>query len=233
MATGCSDGQLDAFTRLRGEPNPVAVAGASSSAGYAGSPGGSGAPAAGLGGDESSPTAGGTGGIGDAPVDELLLLDDFEDGDERGLGATQGWYLVDDGTGSQALAVEPLTGEASERALRTYGSGFSDWGAKLGLDLSSDEEPFDASTHRALVFSARAAAGSLTSIRVVLLDQAAHYGKDLELTVSWQRYEIAFSELTRPDGSGGLQLSRLEHLQFFAGPSAPFDYWIDDVAFAR
>jgi hypothetical protein len=158
-----------------------------------------------------------------------VLLDDFEDGDKTGMGATEDWYIVNDFTGTQSYSVELAESGSGVRAMRTRGQGFSDWGAKLGLDLSVEDQPFDATGYGYVSFLARHEAGTLSEVRLVLLDHQAYYGKDLELTESWQKYTVRFSELTRPDGTSGLDPSRLRDLQFFTEPRAPFDYWIDLV----
>jgi hypothetical protein len=162
-----------------------------------------------------------------------LLLDDFEDGDKQGLGATEDWYTVNDFTGEQSYAVESADGGSGALAIHTYGEGFSDWGAKIGLDLTFEDQPFDASSYEYLSFLARAAPGTLMDIRLLLLDHQAYYGQDLELTESWQQYTVRLADLTRPDGTHGLDTSRLEDVQFFTKPKGPFDYWVDFVVLRR
>jgi hypothetical protein len=227
----CTDGKLDAFeiVSVSGGPNPRSSAGAPASAmgGDSATTGGGGAGSGGQAGAAAGQSAAGSAGA------LLLLLDDFEDGDTQGLGATEDWYPVNDGTGTQTLGVEFAERGPGTLAMHTRGEGFSDWGAKLGLDLSFGDQPLDGSGYAFLAFFARVEPETLTSLRVVLDDGQAYYGKDLELTQAWQQYIVSFAELTRPDGTTGLDRAALGNLQFFAEPSAPFDYWIDDVAFGR
>jgi hypothetical protein len=87
--------------------------------------------------------AGGTGGTGVTCVTAVAtgspgLIDDLEDGDTaiyQNDGRNGGWYIINDGTGTQTPSSSssiPSSGQAC-----TSGSGFASWGALIGLSLNS------------------------------------------------------------------------------------------------
>ena len=104
---------------------------------------GDGDPTTSTSGDGDPTTTGDGDGDGDVPVADMI--DDFEDGNNALLpnGGRQGyWYVYNDGAGTQtppAVAVVPQNGGAAGtgKAMRTTGSGFSVWGAGIGVDLNN------------------------------------------------------------------------------------------------
>jgi hypothetical protein len=228
------------------------MAGTSASSGTSGT-GGTGASDAG---------SGGTSGVPCGP-----LIDDMEDGDGRicrGEGRYGVWYAFNDGTGTQwpapsspgiPIEDEELESkrEASARAMHTYGSGFSSWGAGIGLDFAFDGATY--STHAAghydgIVFYARSSAPLEIDVRISSQQTAlAQYGGTCErepcaphsrrfaVEQEWGAYRVTFNDIPRGFSSvhpADFMRGALLNLQFMpADAVSPFDFWIDDVAFYR
>jgi hypothetical protein len=158
-----------------------------------------------------------------------LLVDDFEDGDTIAQMPLGWWYPVNDGTGTQGFGIEPVnSGRASVYALRTHGSGFQDWGAAVGVDLTFESKPLSALNYKQLCFVARVEAGSSTLTEVHFLRGGQHYIQALSLSESWTRYCRPLVDFTTPTQEA-LVPSGLLALQFFFAPGAPFVFWLDDV----
>jgi hypothetical protein len=202
----CDDGTLRAF-----EPR-LALGGT----GGVSSDGQSGAAPAGTGGDGPRPTL-------------PLIIDDFEDGDFVAENPLGWWYRINDKTSTQGFGIEPVnSGTASVYALRTHGSGFTDWGALIGVDLTRQAMPLNVASYRQLCFAARVEPGSSTVIQAHLLQGGQHYIEELSVSEDWSRYCRAFGVFKGPSGAA-LVPSGLMALQFFFLPSSPFAFWLDDV----
>ena len=110
----------------------------------------------------------------DAPAGEVVdLVDDLEDGDDliyesSGPPERKGyWYTANDGTGTQEPApLLPVAGgaEGSKFSMRTTGSGFTDWGAKVAFYLNNEDRTgqpftpetiFDVTDYRGIRFQVR------------------------------------------------------------------------------
>jgi hypothetical protein len=211
------------------------------------------------GGGATDPDAAGAG-DSDAGEEPLDLIDDLEDGDDRIIetsGRVGFWYTINDGTGVQDPFPEfvPSEGGAGGSAFsaRTTGSDFTDWGAKLGLDLNQETEGdvvlgYDVSGHtgirfwargdvqvRAVIVSASVLDEALGGRCVPAEDSACddHYGTPVALTGEWEEYELDFSEMAQV-GWGQelpLDLSSALAIEFeIATNVASFDIAIDDVA---
>jgi len=165
-----------------------------------------------------------------------FVLDDFEDGDTQSLSIADGyWYFEPDATCSGGFGIEVVAGRSeSTHAVRARGSGCSEWGALLGLDLGGVGETFDASSFQELRFWARAEPGSFATISVSLLDPA-HFDTDIALTGEWQEYVLPLDSFRFNDrgAAQAFDTGALTHLQFFAFTEAAFDFWLDDLAFVR
>lgn len=249
---GCDDGVLRAF-----EPRPGAFGGAGN---FGGTPGAGGTGGVGRGGGGTD--RGGNGGVsgggkapnpeggggrgGTTPVEPMAgaagdgtpgapqpLIDDFEDGDMHAKAPIGWWYPVNDGTGTQGTGIEPVNGASgSVYALRTHGSGFTDWGAAVGVNLAGDAMiPLDAQAFERLCFRARVEPGDSSSLQVHLLrDPGVHYRRDVSLSESWTRYCLPLGDFVSTDQQP-LVPDRLIAIQFFFAPNAPFELWLDDVEF--
>jgi hypothetical protein len=196
-----------------------------------------------------------------------LLIDDFEDGDDASLPLPDGqgfWFVVNDGSGQQfpapctlpSLLSEPE--RASERAMRTYGQGFTTQPggySLIGLSVRSGapacDQSIDASAFDGVEFWARGTG----TVRFFIGTVATHppadagictgtcydaHGESVMLGPTWQLYRLRFDQLIQ-EGWGspaGFDRSKILGLQWSAKvapfnptPSACFDFWIDDVAF--
>lgn len=219
-----------------------------------------------------SEPVGGTGGAGgsmamDCPMvagaADQTLLDNFEDGD-AGLpmvgGRRGGWYLANDGTGMQMpmlganMPPNPTTPGAmmTSYAMRTSGSGFTVWGASVGLVLLFGPPgrapcPYDLSNYRGLrLFVRGTIADSVLRVQIPTVDthQPAqggtcmdscgdHYGKEVMVTPSWGQVNVDFNQMTQ-QGHGRefpFDLSKALNIEFAVHPNGNFDFWIDQIEF--
>jgi len=217
LLCACDDGVLRAF-----EPHAAGLAGI-------GGLGGTASSAAGGGGRGGMPALNSAGGAGLAPPTSPLLIDDFEDGDMRAKSPFGWWYPVNDSTGTQGTGIEPVVGGASVYSLRTHGSGFTEWGAAVGVDLVGESRPLNALGYARLCFVARVEAGSSSSIQVHLLrDPGVHYQREVSLSEAWSRYCLPLTDFIGED-QDVLMLDELIALQFFFAPKDSFELWLDDV----
>lgn len=217
LLTACDDGSLRAF-----EPTPLVLGGGAgrSSAGEAG-------------GGRGGTASGAAAGTGAEEPPSPLLIDDFEDGDIRAKEPLGWWYPVNDETGTQGFGIEPVSrGGASVYALRTHGSGFTDWGSALGLDLVGEASPLDLRSYDELCFWGRVETGSSTLIQVHLLRAGQHYTRDVSLSDSWSRYCLPLTDFLSSTREV-LTPNELIALQFFFAPTDPFLFWVDDVEIVR
>jgi hypothetical protein len=215
------------------EPAPLDVGGGGAGRGAEG-------VGVGVGGDVGGGGGGGGGGgmanneqagaAGDGAISPLLV-DDFEDGD---LGANKpfgAWYPINDGKGTQGFGIEPDSsrGSASVYALRTHGSGFSDWGSAVGLYMAG----VDLLSYDNLCFQARVEAGSSTTISVQLLSGDEHYAREVSLSQTWTQYCLPLVDFISTTTNEALVPSGIDTLLFFFRPVDPFLFWLDDVEFER
>ena len=210
LLSACDDGALRAF-------QPSLALGGS---GGSGPDGQSGTTTAEAGSDGKIPTV-------------PLVVDEFEDGDTIANQPLGWWYPVNDGTGTQGFGIEPVnSGSASVYALRTHGSGFREWGAAVGVDLTGESASLSLVAYKQLCFVARIEAGSSTLIQVHLLQGVQgrqHYIQELSFSESWTRYCRPLVDFTTSTGGETLVPSELTALQFFFAPGSPFMFWLDDV----
>ena len=174
----------------------------------------------------------GSGGLLASP----FVLDDFEDGDTKSLSIPGGyWYFQPDGTCSGVFPSEFTPDRpGNSHAMHTRGGGCTSWGSLLGLDLGGSGDVFDASGFDALRFWARAEPGFATTINVSLLNPQ-HFDTVIELDTEWQQFVLPLDGFMFNDKPPAQPYdpSKFTHLQFFVFSEAPFDYWLDDVAFVR
>ncbi|MEO8181283.1 MAG: hypothetical protein ABI895_20800 [Deltaproteobacteria bacterium] len=181
------------------------------------------------------------------------LIDDFEDGDAQLLlndGRTGSWSVGQDGTGTLSTPVPPVPADGGAngtgRAMHLAGSGFSQWGANLTLELRSGASPYDASAHRGIRFSARGSG----RLRVIFMQQnlaPGHpcstcdtaggecgllYSTDISLSDVWSPIIVDWPILLPPTQiSTPFAPDQLMTIQFEAPAPDPFDIWIDDLSF--
>jgi hypothetical protein len=188
------------------------------------------------------------------------LIDDLEDGDDvaRAVDSRTGyWFTFNDGTagGVQTPAAGSFTPEAggangSTNAARTTGTGFAEWGGGMGVSFNAVGSlncPYSATAFTGIEFWAkgtgkvRVMVGSDLTIPAAAGGSCApeadchnHHGKDITFTAEWQKYTIAWAELAQ-DPSWGNQVGAIDAakvIQINFQAMAPFDFWIDDLAFS-
>ncbi|MEM7151717.1 MAG: hypothetical protein AAF799_02700 [Myxococcota bacterium] len=201
-------------------------------------------------------------GSNDIEIEPGNMIDDLEDGDPLILAANgrQGaWYTYNDETkGSEQLPPTPFEPTAggpgtSLFQAQTSGTGFTTWGAGVGVDLNNEGDPdggdgirmpYDASAHQGIVFHAR----GTVPIRVKLLVEGVvavdaggtcedecddAHGKIVPLTDEWTQYTVDFAEAFQE--GWGLEATfdpaTLMSVQFQVGAGMDFDYAIDQVGF--
>ncbi|MGK3960662.1 carbohydrate binding domain-containing protein [Sorangium sp. So ce118] len=214
-------------------------------------------------------TTSATTGTGGGPQ-SIELIDDMEDNDNAILaegGRVGYWYTFNDGTAAAKQNPPPDpegTGETpftmtelapargqSTTAVRSWGSGFEEWGAGFGFDLNSPEgakAAYDASAYTGITFWAKVGAGSIKSATVMIsdpgtdqeggvcTDECDKWQKTLPLTEEWQQFTIPFVELKQggwgtPAGTEQIDATQLYSIQFQVGVAPEFDVYIDDLGF--
>jgi expansin (peptidoglycan-binding protein) len=196
-----------------------------------------------------------------AQVDPALI-DDLEDGDALIVpqqGRSGRWTTYNDGTGQQTPAqgaiADPESGGAngSAYAMHTTGSGFTDWGAGLQVDLNNSTDgagsgraAFDASAYDGIRFWARGSG----LVRVELSTRATattdeggtcsdncldNHGQEITLADSWTEYSVSFSTVVQQGWGLAADFSAADLLAIAfrvnVPDSANFDIWVDDLGF--
>lgn len=226
LVFSCNGGQLDAFS----ERAPLSGAGGSGAVPTGGTT--SGTTTGGSGGSSGTITAGGEG--GDGPVD-LLVIDDFEDGDRNALLNDGTWFISNDGTGVQTLAIEMPSVEraGSTYSLHTSGLGFETFGSVV-CDIAGPAASFDASAYAALTFSARAEAGSSPDVLFAFLVGSLHFAVPVRLGTEWEPHTIAFADvLPAEDPNAVFDPRAIAAIQFVVPNDASFNFWLDDLSFVK
>ncbi|WP_437736178.1 hypothetical protein [Sorangium sp. So ce1335] len=240
--------------------------------------------AGGAGGGPSSASASAAGGAGVGGDDggvpaDIELIDDMEDGDsaiDEAGGRVGYWYSYNDGTGTQTPPVyseempvgfhpEELTPPRGEstRAVHTFGSGFTEWGAGVGFALNGPDMglfAYDASAYTGIVFWAKLGdPGAVTTVKVNISDKLSepaggicdetagegdanrcfdHWSIMAPLGTEWAPIVIPFEELTRA-GLGAeptaqaIDLEGIYTIELRFGQDEVFDVYIDDIGFYR
>jgi hypothetical protein len=197
------------------------------------------------------------------------VIDNFEDGDflicEAG-GRRGGWFFVQDGTGTLLLAPDqdltPSRGGpgTSQFAARMTGSGFTKWGALMGLVLNAEAppgplRPYDARGNGGVRFRMKSNApisvAFPTSETTPVADGGTCAGNfaaggcddHFQFLIAapapdeWVEYDVPFTALARVGGGGSATWSpsRLIGLNFQVPVLVPadraFDVWVDDIRF--
>lgn len=140
--------------------------------------------------------------------------------------------------------------DGSDYSARTFGEGFSVWGAGLAVSLNNDfggNCPYDGSSYDGFEFWARGAgtvrfmAGSRSTVRIELgglcdadVDECDdHHGVMIALTPEWTRHEIAWSDLAQ-QGWGepaDFDAAQLLELQWQTPENQAFDFSVDELRF--
>jgi hypothetical protein len=186
-----------------------------------------------------APVVVGTVSEGGAPAVELALIDDVE-GNFPHIPESDGrnglWYQAQDASGGWLSSFEAAALEDGSHAARFCGSGFTEWGAAMGIMLRSPFEPYDASAYCGVRFRARGN-GDGWILRIsdrqsepaggLCGDQCYQYpGQAFELGEDWQEHEVRFDEIP-------VDASALYALRFTNEDTSgvEFELVVDDVAF--
>ena len=160
------------------------------------------------------------------------LIDDFEDLNNHAAYDLGWWWYVNDHTGTQTFEFKtPSDRPGDKGALHSTGSGFSNWGAEVGVTF---DKPYDARQFSALEFSAESgSSGTITAMTVWLVDSNNSFGYPAPLELTWQTYRVPFdSVVNSSDATLKIDTSRIVTVQFlFNAGSGVFDLWLDDVSF--
>jgi hypothetical protein len=210
-----------------------------------------------------------------------LMIDDMEDGDGdicRTKVRNGGWYTFGDSTVGAELSppsnspfLPTLIGDGSRGnsryAAHFSGSGFTEWGAIMGLVLIAppvltNENPGPVATTAAVpTFDAAQGVGGITfwmkssaPVSVAIptsettptseggqcADAPSEHNCDnhfqFQITApspGWAEYQVPFNALRQAAGSAIWNPRHLMNIQFQVPPEAPFDVWVDDLAFYK
>jgi len=192
-----------------------------------------------------------------------LLIDDFEDGNGEILvhdGRIGRWDIENDNSagGTQQPpegAVIPTAQGAngSARALQTFGDGFTDWGALIGVALNQPLDRaaclYDASLYTGVTFQARSRLSNIVRFNVPIAatlpveDNGTctgscydYHGISLTLSPSWSSYTVTWTQLAQDDFGtpAAFDPATVQWLHFEVDSSEmPFDFEIDDLGFTR
>jgi hypothetical protein len=212
VAYACEGGELDAFTQH---------------------PGGGGS--SGRGGSASGGTSGVSGGGGEGGMGDSLTIDDFEDGDRFASLNDGPWYVSNDSTGNQTLAIATPSAErpGSQYSLHTSGVGFARFAAVV-CKISGSDATFDASDYAAITFVARAEPGSAANIHLSFYVGNVNFVAPMTFGPNWEQHTIRFVDpLPVEDPNAVLDPRAITAIQFNVPPRVSFDFWLDDLAFVR
>jgi len=192
------------------------------------------------------PAAGGT-----------TLIDDLEDGngDIPNVDGRRGkWYTVNDGTAgtqnpSPSGTFVPVSGGAqgSNYSARTWGSGFTSWGAAMGVQLNAagqNQCPYDVSRYSGVTFYAKGSGTvtiSVATSATVPVDRGGtctsgcldYYATKVVLSSAWTSERIHWTDLKQA-GWGtpvSFNASQVLFIEFEFGAGVSFDLYVDDLAF--
>ncbi|HET9956469.1 MAG TPA: hypothetical protein VFQ61_18315 [Polyangiaceae bacterium] len=186
------------------------------------------------------------------------LLDDAEDGDNKGKVADQRggyWYTFAD---SQGSSVEPKGNfqmskpgaSGSQYAARMHGkmgpSGILYAG--MGFSFTDPKAPYDAACCKGLRFMAKKDGKGTGNVRLKVGDTNTtpeggvckscynDFGADLALTNDWKQYSFAFADMKQEPYWGEpqpkIESGRLMQVQWqVKEPGQEFDIWVDQVEF--
>jgi hypothetical protein len=198
---------------------------------------------------------------------EFELIDDMEDGDGAILLVEQRagvWFSFNDKSGGEQFPASdqetfvmseldpPRPG--SRRAARSYGHGFSEWGAGVGFELMV-QKAYDVSRYAGITFLAKrdeSATNATSAVRFAVTDVATtprgyvcehdqpephcsdYFGAYVNLTPSFRRYSFEWQDLHQ-EGFGfpappSVDTSQVYGVRFQVDKNLDFDFWIDDIA---
>jgi len=183
------------------------------------------------------------------------LIDDFENGPPPQVdGRRGGWYTWNDMSGGTQVPeingpVYPTDEDAhgGQYSVHTTGSGFSDWGAEIGISLNyydGRDCPYDVSNYEGLSFWAKGEG----EVRLRVASRATvpvesgglcrngcwdDFGMDLELTDTWQLFEVRWDEMTQSGWGMPAEFDPTDVLwiHWIDESGESVDIWLDDLHF--
>ena len=178
------------------------------------------------------------------------VIDDFEDGDFNvaPLGGRAGnWYVYGDGTGTLGMDVLTINRGTSLKGIHTKGSGFTNWGSGMGVDMQSAKAPYNAGAYSGVTFWARTAVAQPVLIVFPDIDTDPggklcttcdhHYNKTVQVSTGWQRFVVNFSDLVLENGTKPeptmFKPDGLISVQFRFAPNQAYELFVDDLAFVK
>jgi hypothetical protein len=212
----------------------------------------------------TSASGGSSGGQCVSSCSNPLVIDDFEDGDLAGCsrtGWTSGWWMSTDGYGVSVptdkaglpVVITPSRTESC-RGLHLQGSGFTSWGAVIGLTMNNPDETVpravDISGYTGVSFWMRGS--GRVSLQVATVNRQVESAGGtcvgdwptcqdffkstlITLTSTWSQYPFRFDSLA-PSQSPSVKMTAADlkqalTLQFSEEKNVDFDVWLDEVAF--
>lgn len=169
---------------------------------------------------------------GNTPI-STTVLDDFEDGDLKANDPAGWWYLVNDGTGVQSLAVLPaeeistLPSGNPSSVLESQADGFSDWGAAVGVDIAAV-----VGAESAIEATFTIAANQDTEVVFHALDgSGSHFTRAFLASPGWSTMTIRLDELFIVEGESvrSFDVKSATELQWFLFGETPKTVWFDNV----
>lgn len=177
------------------------------------------------------------------------LIDNFEDGDTTTVDGDGGWYVGNDGTGTQLpaeIADLVVAGgrEPGERAARTSGEGSSLWGAVAGVAFgcAKSVESFDG-----LRFAIQSQTSNVFDLKLITLATQSeenggdctescndHFSVPLALAdTRWFQCSVRFEDLAQQcfGAPVELDLEAVKGVELFFPAGAAFDVTFDDLVF--
>jgi hypothetical protein len=212
---------------------------------------------------------------GNGQVDDPIIIadgnmiDDLEDGDDAIITTAErsgDWYTFNDATSGEQnpdpdgeFVPESGGPDGSSYAVHTTGSGWTEWGAGIGLDLNGADpaDPgaskgvFDATGFEGIAFWAKGNVSlwvMLTVFDVLAEDEGGGcvpgtgdgeacdngHGSSVTLTDEWAQYAVTFDSIAQEEGWGqeiDFSAADIVSILFQTGPNDTFDYWIDEIGF--
>lgn len=191
-----------------------------------------------------------------------LMVDDMEDGNSAICPSGErhgGWFALGDGTPNAELM--PAESEdfvqtaipggrgASHYAARLTGSGFTAFGALLGVTLAAEEpHRYDVSGFSGIRFWMKNSVPTMVLLHTAETVSVADGGQcadgpgeyncnnnfSFKVTApssEWVAYDLPFSAFSQTDGSATWNPSHLMNIGFAPRRDTPFDVWVDDLQF--
>lgn len=193
---------------------------------------------------------------GETPrAERATLIDDLEnETPPRSEGRMGGWFLAHDGTSGEQFpaATYPLErtdedAHGGDYAIRTWGSGFTDWGAEIGISFNYDgfgDCAYDVSSFAGVSFWAKGE-GEIDFLVATEPTVPVSFGGTctgtcwddfgivIELGDEWQHYEVRWEDLAQ-QGWGTratFDPASVMWLHWSDRSAESFDIWLDDIYF--